>query len=95
MPHAIKHDSRARHDREQVARVREQQSPRIACMGRPGDVNRQIKREEPKMATNFDLLVLGSGSAAFAAALTAQELSKTAVMTEERSISDERSVNGR
>src|SRR5438552_17781641 len=34
----------------------------------------------------FDLVILGSGSTAFAAALTAQELSKTAVMTEERSI---------
>src|SRR5713226_6427413 len=38
------------------------------------------------MATNFDLLILGSGSTAFAAALTAQELSKTAAMTEERPI---------
>ncbi len=37
------------------------------------------------MANNFDLLIVGSGSTAFAAALTAQELSKTAVMTEERS----------
>lgn len=36
------------------------------------------------MATNFDLLILGSGSTAFAAALTAQELNQTAVMTEER-----------
>ncbi|MBX9584978.1 MAG: FAD-dependent oxidoreductase [Gemmataceae bacterium] len=33
---------------------------------------------------HFDLLILGSGSTAFAAALTAQELGKTAVMTEER-----------
>ena len=32
----------------------------------------------------FDLLILGSGSTAFAAALKAQELGKTAVMTEER-----------
>jgi len=38
------------------------------------------------MANNFDLLILGSGSTAFAAALTAQELSKTAAMTEERPI---------
>jgi mercuric reductase len=34
----------------------------------------------------FDLLILGSGSTAFAAALRAQELGKTAVMTEERMI---------
>ncbi|HAH45756.1 FAD-dependent oxidoreductase [Gimesia sp.] len=33
---------------------------------------------------NYDLVVLGSGSTAFAAALAAQELGKTAVMTEER-----------
>lgn len=33
-----------------------------------------------------DLLILGSGSTAFAAALAAQELGKTAVMTEERPI---------
>lgn len=32
----------------------------------------------------FDLVILGSGSTAFAAALRAQELGKTAVMTEER-----------
>ena len=38
------------------------------------------------MAHNFDLLILGSGSTAFAAALTAQELSKTAAMTEMRPI---------
>ena len=34
----------------------------------------------------FDLVILGSGSTAFAAALRAQELGKTAVMTEERMI---------
>jgi mercuric reductase len=34
----------------------------------------------------FDLLILGSGSTAFAAALRAQELGKTAVMTEERTV---------
>src|SRR5881397_342554 len=38
------------------------------------------------MAHNFDLPILGAGSTAFAAALTAQELSKTAAMTEERTI---------
>lgn len=34
--------------------------------------------------THFDLVILGSGSTAFAAALRAQELGKTSVMTEER-----------
>jgi mercuric reductase len=34
--------------------------------------------------TPYDLVILGSGSTAFAAALRAQELNKTAVMTEER-----------
>ncbi len=34
----------------------------------------------------FDLVILGSGSTAFAAALRTQELGKTAVMTEERTI---------
>ncbi|GAC1445926.1 MAG: mercury(II) reductase [Pyrinomonadaceae bacterium] len=40
------------------------------------------------MANNnhFDLVILGSGSTAFAAALRAQEYGKTAVMTEERMI---------
>ena len=40
------------------------------------------------MATDkhFDLLILGSGSTAFAAALRAQELGKTSVMTEERTV---------
>ena len=33
---------------------------------------------------HYDLVILGSGSTAFAAALRAQELGKTAVMTEER-----------
>lgn len=38
------------------------------------------------MADQFDLLVLGSGSTAFAAALTARELGKTSVLTEERTV---------
>lgn len=38
------------------------------------------------MADKYDLVILGSGSTAFAAALTAQELGKTAVMTEERTV---------
>lgn len=38
------------------------------------------------MEEDVDLLILGSGSTAFAAALTAQELKKTAVMTEERPV---------
>ncbi len=36
--------------------------------------------------TDVDLLILGSGSTAFAAALRAQELGKTALMTEERTV---------
>jgi mercuric reductase len=36
------------------------------------------------MKEQFDLVILGSGSTAFAAALAAQEMGKTAVMTEER-----------
>jgi mercuric reductase len=36
--------------------------------------------------SHFDLVILGSGSTAFAAALRAQELGKTAVMTEQRTI---------
>lgn len=35
---------------------------------------------------SYDLVILGSGSTAFAAALGAQELGKTAVMTEERTV---------
>src|SRR6266567_8599195 len=40
------------------------------------------------MATqdHYDLLILGSGSTAFAAAIHAQELGKTAVMTEGRTL---------
>ena len=38
------------------------------------------------MEDAVDLLILGSGSTAFAAALTAQELNKTAAMTEERPV---------
>ncbi|MDT7531207.1 mercury(II) reductase [Sphingopyxis sp. SE2] len=38
------------------------------------------------MADHYDLVILGSGSTAFAAALKAQELGKTAVMTEHRTI---------
>jgi mercuric reductase len=38
------------------------------------------------MAEGFDVVILGSGYAAFAAALTAQELGKTAVMTEARTV---------
>src|SRR6266508_6441916 len=38
------------------------------------------------MAERFDLVILGSGSTAFAGALTAQEMGKTAVMMEERTV---------
>jgi len=37
-------------------------------------------------AAKFDLVILGSGSTAFAAALRAQEFGKTALMTEERAV---------
>jgi mercuric reductase len=37
-------------------------------------------------SNHYDLVILGSGSTAFAAALTAQAMGKTAVMTEERMI---------
>jgi mercuric reductase len=37
-------------------------------------------------AEQVDLVILGSGSTAFAAALRAQEMGKTAVMTEERAV---------
>src|SRR5260370_12786167 len=40
----------------------------------------------PQMTDDVDLLILGAGSTAFAAALTAQELGKSAVMIEERPI---------
>src|SRR2546427_550763 len=39
-----------------------------------------------KANSQFDLLILGSGSTAFAAALRAQELGKTSVMIEERTL---------
>jgi mercuric reductase len=38
------------------------------------------------MSNHFDFVILGSGSTAFAAALRAQELGKTSVMTEERTV---------
>lgn len=38
------------------------------------------------MARDFDLVILGSGSTAFAAALRAKELGKTAAMTESRTV---------
>ena len=40
--------------------------------------------EQTSMPQRFDLVILGSGSTAFAAALRAAELGKTAVMTESR-----------
>src|SRR5712691_3871017 len=46
----------------------------------------RARHNDRSMANNFDLLILGSGSTAFAAALTAQEFNKTAAMTEERPI---------
>jgi mercuric reductase len=38
----------------------------------------------PLKQAHYDLVILGSGSTAFAAALRAQALGKTSVMTEER-----------
>jgi mercuric reductase len=38
------------------------------------------------MTERFDFVILGSGSTAFAAALAAQEMGKTALMTEERTV---------
>src|SRR5258708_15338900 len=38
------------------------------------------------MSQNFDLLILGAGSTAFAAALAAQDMGRSVVMTEERPI---------
>src|SRR5581483_3532855 len=47
---------------------------------------RRARHNESAVADAFDLLILGSGSTAFAAALTAQDLNKSAAMTEERPI---------
>src|SRR5919109_4854095 len=41
---------------------------------------------EAQMTNQFDLLILGSGSTAFAAALRAAELGKSAAMTEMRTL---------
>ena len=38
------------------------------------------------MAEQYDLVILGSGSTAFAAALKAAELGKTTAMTESRTV---------
>src|ERR671937_817144 len=43
-------------------------------------------RRRSAVAERFDLLILGSGSTAFAAALRAAELGKTAAMTESRTL---------
>ena len=45
-----------------------------------------VASEDKKMNDMYDLLILGSGSTAFAAAIHAQELGKTAVMTEGRTL---------
>ncbi len=42
----------------------------------------------------YDLVILGSGSTAFAAAITANELGKTAVMTEARTVGGTRVNRG-
>src|SRR5438477_5277754 len=43
-------------------------------------------RRGRQLSEKFDLIILGSGSTAFAAALKAAELGKTAVMTESRTL---------
>src|SRR5947199_2575480 len=44
------------------------------------------QRRKERMQERFDLVILGSGSTAFAAALHAAELGKTVVMTEYRTV---------
>ena len=44
----------------------------------------------PKVANQFDIVILDSGSTAFAAALRAAESGKTAAMTEARTLGDQR-----
>src|SRR5437660_12331507 len=61
---------------------RQSKTVRSACR-RKADIS---ARMEDGDTAEFDLVILGSGSTAFAAALRAQELGKTAVMTEERAI---------
>src|ERR671934_2239685 len=47
---------------------------------------RSATRRGRRVAERFDLVILGSGSTAFAAALKAAELGKSAVMTESRTL---------
>ncbi len=49
-------------------------------------LNRLLKESPMMNQQHFDLVILGSGSTAFAAALRAQEMGKTSVMTEERTV---------
>ena len=58
----------------------------MACLLRRGVAGHYAFQQGDPMTDQYDLLILGSGSTAFAAALAAQEMSKTAVMTEERTI---------
>src|SRR5437667_5058491 len=44
------------------------------------------KKEISSMKDTYDLVILGSGSTAFAAAIRAKELGKTAIMTEVRTL---------
>src|SRR3989442_1179200 len=59
-------------------------APARLDLGSPGGSNGVEQGQH--MTERYDLVILGSGSTAFAAALRAQELGKTAVMTEERTI---------
>src|SRR6266496_1366161 len=53
----------------------------------PGSPGRSTRVEQRQLIMDrYDLVILGSGSTAFAAALRAEELGKTAVLTEERTV---------
>ena len=47
---------------------------------------REAGVQRDQVSDDYDLLILGSGSTAFAAALKAAELGKTAAMTESRTL---------
>src|SRR5579859_1308109 len=58
------------------------------CRSRPHSWRAYLEKEITRMSTQerYDLVILGSGSTAFAAALHAAELGKSAVMTEYRTV---------
>src|ERR1022692_2274498 len=71
-----------RHDRSQSSWVECRDPRRSVWQGEQG----AVAMNSPDRNGRYDLVVLGSGSSAFAAALGAQELGKTVVMTESRAI---------